>query len=129
MNELQYVVAGLLATLGTAFALVAAVGILRMPDLYTRLHAAGTAGTLGAICALLAGAVYAGDTGVTVRVLMVIGFLLMTFPIAAHRIARAGYITDVRQEEGTVMDELKGRYDSKTCALASPRRLKTRCDR
>ncbi|MHC4223067.1 MAG: monovalent cation/H(+) antiporter subunit G [Planctomycetota bacterium] len=129
MNELQYIVAALLATLATAFSLLAAVGILRMPDLYTRLHAAGKAATLGAICALLAGAVYAGETGVTVRVLMVIGFLLFTMPIATHRIARAGYLNEVRQEEGTVIDELKGKYDRKTGALASPRRLKTRCDR
>ena len=129
MNELQYVVAALLATLGTGFILLAAVGILRMPDLYTRLHAASKAGTLGAICALLAGAVFAADTGVIIRVLLVIGFLLFTMPIATHRIARAGYLNDVSQEEGTVMDELKGKYDTKTRALASPRRLKTRCDR
>ena len=61
--------------------------------------------------------------------LMTLGFLLMTMPIATHRIARAGYLSEARQEEGTVMDELKGKYDPKTCALASPRRLKTRCDR
>jgi multicomponent Na+:H+ antiporter subunit G len=129
VNELQYIVAALLATLGTALALLAALGILRMPDLYTRLHAAGKAGTLGAICALLAGAVYAADMGATVRIFMVIGFLLLTIPIATHRIARAGYLNEVLQEEGTVIDELKDKYDRKTRALASPRRLKTRCDR
>jgi multicomponent Na+:H+ antiporter subunit G len=129
VSELQYIVAALLATLGTAFALLAAVGILRMPDLYTRLHAAGKAGTLGAICALLAGAVYAGEMGATVRIVMVIGFILLTMPIATHRIARAGYLNEVRQEEGTVIDELKGKYDRKTHALASPRRLKHSCDR
>ena len=99
--------------------LLVALGILVMPDLYTRLQVASKASTLGAICILLATAVFFAELGIAVRALPVVGFLLLTAPIAAHQIARAGYLSRVPLEDSTVVDELRGRYDTSTQALAS----------
>ncbi len=102
MND---VLVSLLLLAGGAFALLAAVGMLRMPDLFTRMQAATKAGTLGAGCTLLAVAIHFGELGVTTRALLVIAFLLLTAPIAAHIIARAAYLVRVPQWEGSVIDE------------------------
>ena len=60
------------------------------------------------------------STIVAVMILMFgVGFLLLTAPIAAHQIARAGYLSRVPLEDSTVVDELRGRYDTSTQALAS----------
>jgi len=108
------------ALLGCLFAVLSAVGICVMPDVYTRLHAASKAGTLGAICALVAAAIRFTDLAVAVQAALVIGFLFATGPIAAHRIARAAYRRGVPMEDDTGIDELAGRYDDATDALAAP---------
>ncbi|WP_018138678.1 MULTISPECIES: monovalent cation/H(+) antiporter subunit G [unclassified Thioalkalivibrio] len=105
---------------GAAFMVVAALGLVRMPDLPMRLHATTKAGVLGAGLMMVGVAVYFGDGGVTTRAVAVIGFLLLTAPVAAHAIGRAGYFVGVPLWEHTRSDELKGRYDNKTHTLASP---------
>jgi multicomponent Na+:H+ antiporter subunit G len=97
--------------IGTAFVLLAAVGVLRMPDLYSRMHASTKAGTLGVSCLMLAVAIHFGELGITTRALLVIAFLFLTAPVAATIIANAAYFTDVPQWEGTVIDELSERHD------------------
>lgn len=76
---------------GAAFILVAALGVLRMPDLLMRMHAATKAGTLGAGLLLLAVALAFDDAGTTVRALATLVFLFLTAPVAAHVIGRAAY--------------------------------------
>lgn len=100
-----------LMLIGAAFLLLAAVGITRMPDLFTRMQTTTKAATLGAGCVMLSVAVYFGDLGVIARAVAVIVFLLLTAPVAAHMIARAAYLIGVRQWDGTIVDELRGRYD------------------
>jgi multicomponent Na+:H+ antiporter subunit G len=109
----------LLAT-GGAFALLAAVGIVRMPDLYMRMQAATKAATLGVACVMLASAVHFGDLGTTARALLVVFFLFLTAPVAAHTIARAAYFVGAPLWEGTVTDELRDRYEKRTHHLRSP---------
>ena len=84
---------------GVFFMLVGTFGLLRMPDVYTRLHAAGMTDTMGAGFLLLGMALQTvvdmmhGETGywtVLVRLVLVYGFLLLTSPIASHAVARAG---------------------------------------
>jgi multicomponent Na+:H+ antiporter subunit G len=104
---------------GAGFSLIAAVGILRMPDLYTRMQAAAKTGTLGVGCTILAVAVYFADIGVTTRAALVILFLFLTAPVAAHMIARAGYISGVGLWKNSVIDEMRHRYDPSTHQLAS----------
>lgn len=104
----EYVTALLLVS-GGAFACIAGLGLVRMPDVYIRMHAATKAGTLGAGLILAAVAVHFADAGVTVRALAAIAFLLITAPVAAHMIGRAAYRTGVPLWEGSIIDEWKGR--------------------
>lgn len=106
-----------LLILGASFLLLAAVGIARMPDLFSRMQTAAKAATLGAGCIVLAAALHFGDSGVTVRVLLVTAFLFLTAPIAAHVIARAAYFVGVPLWEGAIVDELRGRYNQATHEL------------
>ena len=78
------------AALGIALMVVAGIGLLRMPDLLTRMHASSKAGTLGAALVLLAVAVHFADAAITVRALVVCVFLLLTAPIASQPIWAPG---------------------------------------
>jgi multicomponent Na+:H+ antiporter subunit G len=100
------VAAVVVAALGIILMMVAGIGLLRMPDLLTRMHASSKAGTLGAALVLLAVALHFGDAAVTVRVVVVCAFLLLTAPIASHVIARAAYRVGVPLSDETVVDEL-----------------------
>lgn len=108
MNQ---IVAALFLLLGAGLMLLAALGLLRMPDLPTRMHATTKAGVLGAGLMLLGTAVYFADLGITARALAVMAFIVITAPVAAHLIGRAAYFVGVPLWEKTVVDELKGRYD------------------
>jgi multicomponent Na+:H+ antiporter subunit G len=90
---------------GSAFALLAAVGVLRMPDVFTRMQASTKASTLGLGCLLLGAAVQLGDLGSFVRAAGIGGFIVLTTSVAAHVIARAAYLADVPLWDGTVLDE------------------------
>jgi multicomponent Na+:H+ antiporter subunit G len=111
-----------LMTVGALFILVAALGVLRMPDLFLRMSATAKAGTLGAICILLGAAVAFADLGIAARVIATIAFLLLTSPVAAHMIGRAAYVVGVPLWRGTVHDDLRGRYDRGGRRLISPPR-------
>ena len=106
---------------GAAFLLLASIGIIRMPDLYSRIQAATKAATLGVGCIILAMAIHFVDLGITVRALLVIAFLFLTQPVAAHVIGRAAYFVGVPLWENTIMDELRGKYDASTHELESQR--------
>jgi multicomponent Na+:H+ antiporter subunit G len=83
----------LLAVIGTIFTLISAIGILRLPDVYSRMHSAGKATTLGVSCLLLGAGIYFGE-GVAFRMVTLIILFLITAPIAATAMARAAYRTD-----------------------------------
>ncbi|MBI3997532.1 MAG: monovalent cation/H(+) antiporter subunit G [Armatimonadetes bacterium] len=112
-------VTALLLLLGGAFILLAGIGILRMPDVYTRMQPATKAATLGVGCLLLAVAVHFDDLGIRTRALAAIAFVLLTAPVAAHMIGRAAYIVGVPLWEGTIVDELRGQYDVRAGVLRS----------
>jgi multicomponent Na+:H+ antiporter subunit G len=101
------VVTAVLMLLGSAFCLLGAVGMLRMPDLFTRLQAATKTGTLGVGCIMVGVAVHFGELGIAARSLLVVVFLFLTAPIAAHVIARAAYFVSVPLWSRTAIDELK----------------------
>lgn len=83
------IVIGTLLLIGSFFALVAAIGIYRLPDVLMRMHASTKAGTLGSSLILIGAAVYFGDAATTTRVITTIVFLMLTAPIAAHMLGRA----------------------------------------
>ena len=94
---------------GAAFALLAAVGVLRMPDVFTRMQASTKASTLGVGCLLVGTAVQMGDFASFVRTATIIAFVLLTTPVAGHVIARASYYAGIPLWNGTVLDERRER--------------------
>ena len=104
-------IGALLLIAGGFFVFVAALGVLRLPDLFMRMHAATKAGTLGAGLVLFAAAVVFADLGVAVKGLVVFVFLLLTAPVAAHVLGRAAYYDRVELWDQTHHDDLRGRYD------------------
>lgn len=100
-------IATALVAVGSIFSLLGAVGILRMPDLYMRIQAAAKSSTLGVSCIVLAMMIHFGSAGITTRAVLVIGFLFLTAPVAAHMIGRAAYSSGVSLWEHSVVDELK----------------------
>ena len=115
---IHLLVAALLVT-GTTFILLAAIGIVRMPDVYMRMQVSTKGASLGAGCVLLAVPVFFGDVAIGARALLIIVFIFLTTPISAHMLARAAYIVGVPLWEGSVVDELEGRYDRESGELAS----------
>lgn len=115
---IEWLIAGL-SLLGALLTLVAAIGMLRLPDFATRMHASTKAGAFGVVLLLIAVALHFGDSVVVARSLAIVVFLLMTAPIAAHVVGRAAYFVGVPLWEGTVKDELKARYDIKSHQLHS----------
>ena len=110
-----------LLILGAGFMLLAAIGILRMPDLFTRMQAATKTSTLGAGSMFLGVAVFYGDLGIVSRSILVIAFMFLTLPVSAHMIARAAYFDGVPLWKGTIVDELSGEYNPDTHELSSKR--------
>lgn len=74
---------------GLFFMIVGTVGVLRMPDVYTRLHAAGMTDTMGAGFLILGMCLQAGLGLLTLRLLLLYAFMSFTSPIASHALARA----------------------------------------
>lgn len=96
---------GVLALMGATLVLLAAIGIVRMPDLFTRMQAATKASTLGLGCLLAAGAVALADVSAIMRLISIGAFIMLTSPVSNHVIARAAYLTKVPLWKGTVVDE------------------------
>ena len=85
----EAVVVTALIAIGSFFLAVGTIGILRLPDVYNRLHASSKATTLGAASMFLAGFVYYGPGGPGLTSLVGIGFLFLTAPTGAHMISRS----------------------------------------
>ena len=98
---------------GSVFALLAALGVLRMPDVFTRMQTSTKASTLGLGCLLGGAALQFGDGASFIKLVMVGGFVLLTTPVAAHVIARAAYFADVPLWSGTVLDERDSKEHSR----------------
>ena len=96
---------------GSAFALLAAVGVLRMPDVFTRMQASTKASTLGLGCLLVGAGLQMGDFASWIRVASIGAFVFLTTPVAGHVIARASYIAEIPLWKGTVLDERRGAAD------------------
>jgi len=109
----------ILSSLGALFILLAAIGVVRMPDLYLRISVTTKAATLGIGLILVAAAYYFNDLSITSRVLAIILFMLLTAPVGAHMLGRASYFTGVKMWKNSEFDDLKGKYHPKTHKLSS----------
>ncbi|MCO6473842.1 MAG: monovalent cation/H(+) antiporter subunit G [Melioribacteraceae bacterium] len=109
----------ILVITGSLFILISAIGMLRMPDLYMRMSATTKAATLGVGFVLLGTAIHFWEVGIVSRSLIIISFLMLTAPVAAHMIGRAAYFDGVPLWKETIHDELQGKYDEETHELKS----------
>lgn len=98
---------GIVLLVGALFGLTAAIGVVRLPDLLTRMHAASKAGAVGAGLILISVAMLGQDSGVAVRAILGIIFLLLTTPVAAHLLAKASMKSDLLDGADNVIDDLR----------------------
>ncbi|MEO1658055.1 MAG: monovalent cation/H(+) antiporter subunit G [Pseudomonadota bacterium] len=91
MSQLLDVLTLILLVSGGVFTVIGAVGVLRFPDFYTRIHAAGVTDTLGADLILFGLLLQAPGFMVAIKLVMIIGLFLLTSPVATHSIAHAAY--------------------------------------
>jgi multicomponent Na+:H+ antiporter subunit G len=103
------VLAALAMLLGTFFMVVTGVGLIRFPDVYTRMHAAGKAGTIGIALLILAPTVYfaPSEPVVSLRGCLAIVFQFLTTPGATYLLAHACYVTRYPTHGRTELDELR----------------------
>ena len=81
---------------GSVFVIIGGVGLLRFPDFYSRIHAAGITDTMGAWLILVGLMFSAGLTLVTVKLVFLLFFLLMTSPLASHALAKAAFMRGLK---------------------------------
>jgi multicomponent Na+:H+ antiporter subunit G len=81
---------------GSAFCIIGAAGLIRMPDFYTRMHAASVTDTVGTGPILLGLMLQAGFTLVTAKLVIIAMLILLTSPAASHALARAAFVRGVR---------------------------------
>lgn len=98
------VASDVLVVLGVAVMTIGVYGIVRMPDVYTQLHAASKAVFLGVISLLLA-SLATRDGAIVARALLIGVFLVLTTPVAAHVVARAAYLRRERMRTPGARDE------------------------
>ena len=77
---------------GSVFVLIGGIGLIRLPDFYTRIHAAGITDTMGAWLILIGLMFSAGWALITVKLFMLLFFLAATSPLASHAIAEAFFL-------------------------------------
>lgn len=90
------IVSWILLASGAAFLIIAGIGILRLPDVFTRMHAAGIGDTLGASLIGVGLMVQSGFTLVTVKLMFILLFLFFTSPTATHALAKAAHAGRVK---------------------------------
>lgn len=90
------IIAAVLIFLGSIFTVFGGLGVVRLPDVFIRMHAATKIGTLGSGLIMVGVAVHFGDAGVVIRCALIALFLLLTAPIGAHMIGRAALRTGVK---------------------------------
>lgn len=116
-------VAAILILVGAIVSVISAFGMLRLPDVYTRSHAATKSATLSVLTCLLGAFIYfwVHDGYVSVRLILGIIFVFITAPVAGHLVCRAAYRSRVPLAKGSGEDELKavlfGEKADESCAV------------
>jgi len=106
METLFDIISWLLLSAGGVFVLVGGIGALRMPNLYTRMHAASVTDTMGAALVLLGVMVQAGLTLATIKLAAILLFLMITSPTASYALANAALLAGIKPNAGHAADEV-----------------------
>ncbi len=106
-----------LVVLGVGIMSIGVFGVIRMPDVYTGIHAASKSVFLGVISFVVASLI-TGDAATIARVLLIGALLLMTTPVSAHVIARAAYLERERMRSPGAVDESGHHLDEVDTAAA-----------
>lgn len=109
------VLSSVLLLTGAAFGILGGMGLLRFPDFYTRQHAAGMTDTLCALLIVLGLVLQSGLSMLTIKLALILLFLLFTAPVAGHALARASLLEGHRPVgDSTELDRAKGESSSNT---------------
>jgi len=92
---------------GSAFMIIGGLGLLRLPDFYTRIHAASITDTVGAWLVLVGLMLQAGLNLVMVKLVLILVFLVLTSPLASHALAKAAYGRGIEPLEGPRLERRK----------------------
>ncbi|AXI00316.1 Na+/H+ antiporter subunit G [Sporosarcina sp. PTS2304] len=108
VGEMGEFVGALLILTGAIASILSVFGLIRLPDVYTRSHAATKSSTLAVLLTLSGAFVYflASENFISVRLLLGIGFVFLTAPVAGHVIIRAAYRSKVKLADISTEDEL-----------------------
>ena len=104
---MQWLIDGMswiLLTAGGAFVLVGGIGALRMPNLYTRMHAASVTDTMGAVLVLAGVMLQAGLSLATIKLAAILLFLLITSPTSSNALASAAMLAGIKPDAGSAAD-------------------------
>ncbi len=101
------IIAYVLLSVGAACSLIGAMGIIRFPDVYNRLHAQTVVVVGGVIVTLIGASVLQGFSSYTLKALIIALFIFLTSPVASHAIARAAHKSGVKLCRGSVVDKLE----------------------
>ncbi len=107
--EIVRIIIALFIALGAFLSLVTTIGLIRLPDVYTRTHAASKSATLGVMLILLGTFLffYLEEGHFNSRLILGIAFIFMTSPVAGHLISRAAYNKGIPLWAGSIQDDLK----------------------
>lgn len=108
MDLLQDAMSWVLLTAGGLFVLIGGIGALRMPNLYTRMHAASVTDTMGAALVLGGIMLQAGFSLATIKLVAILLFLLITSPTSSYALASAALIAGIRPDAGSGSDHPAG---------------------
>jgi multicomponent Na+:H+ antiporter subunit G len=102
--EVLKIIGAIITLIGSLFLLLGSVGLIRMPDVFTRIQTGTKASTLGTILSLLGiGLIYLPIFG---KIFLLIVFILITNPVSSHMLARAAHYIGVKKADITVVDRL-----------------------
>lgn len=117
MEALREIAVWFCLVAGSLFAIIGGIGVVRMPDFYTRSHAASITDTMGALLILLGLGLHSGLNLVTVKLVFVFLFLYLTSPTAAHALVKAAYAQGL---EAPDVEEAIGSGAGAGTAVSSP---------
>lgn len=106
---MKEIVISIFVIIGTFFVISSSIGIIRFPDVYTRLHAASKSATLGVASILIGAFLFFlfEEQLISGKLILGILFILLTAPVGGHMISRAAYLSGIKLWDKSVKDDLK----------------------